>query len=175
MIGLVMLAKVFARAVEASFHCRDAGGKNFRDLRMTATLLDQCEERAILRAELRERVAQGVEFLGVDRAGRLGNVFVLFAEGEENPPQLLAAQLIDARVARETEKPRLELRGRLQTIQRANHLDEHLLRQVFDVIAASGHGVNEAGNAMLVTDDELALGGFIALLSPPNEVGQRSR
>ena len=172
---LVVLAKMFARAVKASFHRRDTGVESLGNLRMAATFLNQREQSPILRPELRQRMAEGVEFLGIHRAGRFRNVFMLFTKGEKNPPQLLPAQLIDTRVPREPEQPRLELRGCLQAIERANHLDEHLLRQILDVITSTGHGVNEAGDPMLVTDNELPLGGFVALLGPPNEVGQRSR
>ena len=100
---------------------------------------------------------------------------MLLAERQKNSTQLLPPQLIDARIPREPEQPRLELRRRLQTIERADHLDEDLLRQILHVITSTGHGVNEACDAMLVTDNELPLSGFVALLSPPNEVGQRSR
>ena len=120
-------------------------------------------------------MAEGVEFLRIHGAGRLGNIFVLFAERKKNPAQLLPAQLIDAGIAREPKEPRFKLRRRLQTIQRPDHFYENLLRQVFDVIAASGHGVNEAGHTVLITDNEFPLGVFVALLSSADEVGQRSR
>lgn len=116
-----------------------------------------------------------IEFLGVDGPRRLGNIFVLLTERQENPAQLLAAELVDASVAREPEEPRLKLRRRLQAIERPHHLDENLLRQVLHVIASSGHGVNEACHPMLIADDELPLGSFVALLSPAHKVGQRGR
>ena len=100
---------------------------------------------------------------------------MLLAERQKNSTQLLPPQLIDARIPREPEQPRLELRGRLQAIDRADHLDEDLLREILDVITSTRHGVNESGNPMLVADDELTLSGFVALLSPPNEVRERSR
>src|SRR5256885_395372 len=137
MFRLVMLAKMFARAVEASFHRGDTGVESLGNLGVAATFLHEGQERAILRTELAQRMAQGIELLGVDRARRLGNVFVLFAEGEKNPPQFLPTQLIDARVARESEKPRLELRRRLQTIECSNHLDEHLLGEVLHIITSA--------------------------------------
>jgi hypothetical protein len=170
-----MLAKVLARAVEASFHRDDTGLKGFGNFGVAAPLLHQREERAIMRAELGERVAEGVEFLEVHGAGRLGDVFVLFAKRQENAAQFLAPELVDAGVAREAEEPRLELRGRLQPVKGADHFDEDLLREILHVIAASGHGENEAGNAVLVGDNELPLGGFVALLSPADKVGQRGR
>lgn len=170
-----MLAKVFARAVEASFHRSDAGGKNLGDFGMTPALLHQRQQSAVLRTELRERMPQSVELLGIDRAGGLGDIFMLVAERQENAPKLLAPELIDAGVAREPEQPGLELRRRFEPVQRADHFDEHLLRQVFDVIAATGHGVNEPGDSMLVTDHELSLGALFAFLSSADEVHQRGR
>ena len=170
-----MLAKVFTRTVQASFHRGDTGGENLGDFGVTAALLDQREQRAILRAELRESVTQRVELLGIDGAGGLGNIFVLLAERQKNPPQLLPPQLVDAGVAGQPEKPRLKLRRRLQTIERADHFDKNLLREIFDVITSTGHGIHEARDPMLVSDNELPLGGFVPLLGPPHKVGERSR
>jgi len=170
-----VFAQVFARAVEASLHGRDAGLEGFGDFGVAAALLDEREERAVLGTELREGVAERVEFLGIHRPGRLGDVFVLVAERQENAAQLLAAELVDAGVAREPEEPRLELRGRLQAVEGADHFDEDLLRQILHVIAAAGHGVNEAGHPVLVADNKLPLGDFVALLSPADKVGQCGR
>jgi len=175
MVWLIMLAKMFARAVEASFHCGDTGLESFGDFGVAAAFLHEGEERAVLRAELRERMAEGVELLGVDGTGRLGDVFVFVAKREKNAAEFLAAELVDAGVAREAEEPRLELRRRLQAVERADHFDEDLLREILDVIAASGHGVNEACDAVLVGDNELPLGVFFALLSPADKVGQCGR
>ncbi len=108
-----MLAKMFARAVEASFHRGDTGIESFGNFRVAATFLHEGEERAILRAELGERVAERIELLGIDRAGRLGDVLVLITKRQENPAQFLAAELIDAGVAREAEQPRFKLCRRL--------------------------------------------------------------
>jgi hypothetical protein len=175
MVGLIMLAKVLSRAVQASFHRGNTRGKNFGDLRVAAAFLDESEQRAILWAKLGERVPQRIELLRVDRAGRLGNIFVFLAERQKNPPQLLAPQLVDARVAGQPEKPRFKLRRRLQTIERADHFDKNLLREIFDVITSTGHSINEAGDPMLVSNNELPLGGFVPLLGPPHKVGERSR
>ena len=172
---LVMLAKMFTRAMEASFHRGYTGTESFGNLGMTATFLDECKQGAILRPELGQRVAQRIELLRIHRTGRLGDVFVLLAERQENPPQLLPPELIDARISCEAEQPRFELGGRLKTIDGSNHLDEHLLRQIFDVITSPGHSINEAGHTMLVADNELPLGGFVAFLGSPNEIGQRIR
>ena len=175
MVWLVMLPEMFARTVKASFHRGDTGFESLGNLGMAPAFLDQRQQGANLRPQLRERVAERIELLGINRAGRLRNVFMFLPERQKNPPQLLPAKLIDAGVAREPEKPGLELRRSLQPIDGANHLDEHLLRQVLHVIASTGHGVNEASDSVLVTDDELALGSLVALLSPPHQIGQRSR
>jgi hypothetical protein len=87
----------------------------------------------------------------------------------------LTSQLIDAGVAGEPEKPRLELRRRLQPIEGADHFDEDLLREIFDVIASSSHGVNKSRDPVLVCDNEVPLGALVALLSPPHEPLQLSR
>lgn len=170
-----MLAQVFPGPVEASLHRGDTGFERLGDFRMTTPFLHQSKQRAILGPQLGQRMPQGVEFLRIDRSWRFGYVFMLLAEREKNPAQLLPPQLVDARVAREPEKPGLELRRGLQAIEGTDHLDEHLLRQVLHIIAPARHGVNEARDPMLIADNELPLGDFITLLGPPNEVGQRSR
>lgn len=142
---------------------------------MAAPFLHQGEQSAVLRPQLGERVAQGIEFLRVHGARRFGDVFVLLAKREENPAQLLTPQLVNAGVAREPEEPRFELRGSLQANQRANHLDENLLGQVLDVVTSSSHGVNKTGHPTLVADNELMLGDLVALLSPADQVSQRRR
>ena len=97
------------------------------------------------------------------------------AKREKNAAQFLAAELIDAGVAREAEQPRLELRGRLQPIQRADHLDKNLLRQVLDVIAAISHGVDKAGDPVLIRNDKLALRALLAFLGAADERSQLIR
>ncbi|MCX6950705.1 MAG: hypothetical protein NTV51_00730 [Verrucomicrobia bacterium] len=170
-----MFAKVLAGSVKASLHRSHRRIEGFGDFRMAATFLHKGEESAVLRAELGERVAEGVKLLRIDRAGRLGNVFVFFAKRQEDPPQFLATELVDARVAREAKKPRFKLGRRLQTIDRPDHLDKDLLGKVFNVIAPIGHGVDKSRNPVLVSDNELPLGVFVALLSPADKVGQRGR
>jgi hypothetical protein len=175
MFRLVVLAKMLSRAVEASFHRGDTGIESLGDFRMTATFLHQGQQGPILRPQLRQRMAQCIEFLRIDGVRRFRDVFMLFAKREKYPAQFLTPELIDASIARESEQPRLELRRRLQTVDGANHFYEHLLRQIFNVITSAGHGVNEASNPMLIADNELSLSGFVALLSAPYQVGQRSR
>ena len=161
--------------MQARLDGRYAGVEGLGDFGVAAAFLHEREKRAVLRAELRERVTERVEFLGVHRAGRFRDVFVLVAEGEKDAAEFLAAQLVDAGVAREAEEPRFELRGRLETIERADHLDKNLLRQVLHVIAAVRHGVNKAGDAVLVGHDEIALRALVALLGAANEVGELGR
>ena len=100
-----MFAEVFPGAVEPGFHGRDAGGKSFGDFRVAAAFLHEGEQRAILRTELGECVAEGIEFLGIDGARRLRNVLMLVAEGHENAAKFLAAELVNAGVAGEAEEP----------------------------------------------------------------------
>lgn len=161
--------------MKTSLHRSHGRIERVGDFGMAAAFLHESEERAVLRPELGQRVTQGIQFLRIDRPGRLGNVFMLLAKREEDAPKLLPPELIDAGVARETKKPRLELRGSLQAINRPDHLDEDLLGEIFDIIAPVSHGVNKASDPMLIGDNELALGVFVALLSPANEVGQRGR
>ena len=163
-----MLAKVFTRTVEASFHRGDTRIENLGDFRMAAAFLHEGEERAVLRPQLRQRMPERVQLLRIDRAGRLGDVLVLLAKGQEDPAQLLPAQLVDAGVAREAEEPGLELRGGLEPVDRPDHLDENLLGEILHVVAASGHGVDETGHPVLVTDNKLPLSALVALLSSPD-------
>lgn len=170
-----MFAQVLAGAMQPRLYGRDAGGENFGDFRMAAAFLNQGEQGAILGTELVERVAQGIEFLGVNRARGLGNILVLGPERQKYPAEFLAAELINAGIAGETEQPGFELGRRLETIDGSNHLDEDLLGKIFDIVATSGHGVHEAGHPMLVADNELPLGVFIALLGPADQCSQRGR
>ena len=169
-MGLVVLTKMLPRAVQASLHRGHAGGEDRGDLGMAAPFLHEGEQRAILRPQVLEGVPQRVEFLGVDRSRRLGDILVLRGEGQEDPPQLLAAQLVDAGVAGETEKPRLELRGSLQAVDGADHLDEDLLAEVLHLIAAVGDGEDEAGHPVLIGDDELVQSLLVATLRAAHQV-----
>ena len=83
MLRRVVFAQVLARPVEAGFHGGDADVEDVGDFRVAAAFLHEREQGAILRAELREGVAQRVELLGVHRAGRLGDVLMLLAERQE--------------------------------------------------------------------------------------------
>jgi hypothetical protein len=87
----------------------------------------------------------------------------------------LPAQLVDARIPGQPKQPGLKLGRRLQTIQSPDHLDKNLLGQVLHVIASSSHGVHEASHPVLVADNEFMLGGFFPLLSPADQVSQRTR
>jgi hypothetical protein len=170
-----MFAKVFTGPMKASLHRGDGGIERESDLRMAAPFLHEGEQGAILRAKLSQGVPQRIQLLGVDGAGRLGNIFVFLTKREEDAPQFLPPQLVDARIARQPEKPRLKLGRGLQTVDRPDHFDKDLLGQIFDVIASVGHGVNETRDPVLVGDDDLPLSVLIAFLSPANKVGQRGR
>lgn len=175
MVGLIVFAKVLTGPMKASLHRSHGGIEREGDLGMAAPFLDECEQGAVLRAKLGQCMPKRIQFLRVHGTGRLGNVFVLLAKREEDATQFLPAELVDARIARQPEKPRLELRRCLQAVDRPDHFDENLLGQVFDVIAPVGHGVNKARDPVLVGDDELALGVLVAFLRPANKVGQRGR
>ncbi len=170
-----MFAEVLSRAMKTGLHRGDADVEDFGNLGVAASFLDERKQSPVLRPELGERMAQRVKLLGVDRAGRLGDVLVLLPERQENPAQLLPAQLIDAGVAREAKEPRLKLRRSLQAIDRPHHLDEDLLRKILHVIAPACHGVDKTGDAVLVEPDELPLSGFFAFLGSPHDCGQLGR
>ena len=172
MFGLIMLAKMFTRTVEASFHRGNTRREDIGNLGMASAFLDQRKQRAVLGPQLGQGVAQGVELLGSDRAPRFGNVFVLFAEWQKNPPQFLPPQLIDARIPREPEQPGFKLGGCLQMLQGADHLDKDLLGEILHIIASPGHSVNETSHSMLVADNEIPLGALVAFLGPPHKVFQ---
>ncbi|MEO7411764.1 MAG: hypothetical protein ABIZ81_00280 [Opitutaceae bacterium] len=166
---------MFARTVQASLHRSNTGGKSFGNFGVTSPFLDQCEQSPVLRAELGQGVAQGVEFLRIDGARRLRDVLVLLTEGQENSTQFLTAELVDAGVPGEPEEPRLELRGFMKAVDRTRHLDEHLLAKIFNVVTAGGHSIDEASDAMLVVDNELTERDFVAPLRPTNKVRQLVR
>lgn len=94
---------MFARTVKASFHRGDARIENFGNFGMTPPFLDQRQQRPILRPELRQRVPQGIQLLGIDGARRFRDVFVLLAKREKDAPQLLPPQLVDAGIPGEPE------------------------------------------------------------------------
>lgn len=98
-----MFAQVLAGAMQPSLYRRDAGGENVGDFGMAAAFLNQGEQGAILGAELVERVAQGIEFLGINRARGLRDILVLDPERQKDPAEFLATELINAGIAGETE------------------------------------------------------------------------
>lgn len=161
--------------MKTGLHRGDAGSECSRDLRVTAAFLHQCEENPVLRTELGEGVAEGVELLGIDGTGRFGNVFVLGCERQKNAAELLAAEVIDAGVARESEQPRLELLRRLESRERAHHFDKHELREILDGVAPPDDRINETSHAVLVGDDEVALSIGVVALGAADEVDQWGR
>lgn len=172
---LVVGAKVFPGAMQARLHGGNARSQGLGYFGVAAALLHEGHQGAILGTKLGERVAQGVQFLAIDGARLLGNVFMLGSKGKKNAAQLLPAQMIDAGVARKAEQPRFELGGGLKAMEGANHFDEYLLRYVLHGIAATGHGVDKSRDAPLVGDDKIALGDLFAVLGAPDQVDQRGR
>ncbi len=170
-----MFAEVFPGTVQPGFHGRDTGGQNFGDFCVAPAFLDQREQRAILRAELGERMPEGIKFLGVDGSRRLGDVFMLDPERQKNPAEFLAAELINAGVAGEAKEPRLKLCRCLEVNECTDHLDEHLLGKIFDIIAPAGHRIHKASHPVLVADNKLPLGVFFAFLGSADEVHQGRR
>lgn len=161
--------------MEAGLHGGDAGAERARDLGVAAAFLHQREEDAVLRAKLGESVAESIELLGIDGAGGLGHIFVLGREGEKNAAEFLPAEVVDAGVAREAEEPRLELLRRLKPRQGADHFDKHELREILDRITPPDDRINKTGHAVLVGDDEVALGLGVFALGAADEVDQWGR
>ena len=170
-----MFSKVFSGTVEAGLHGRHAGAQGDCDLRMAAPFLHEGEQGPVLRPELGERMTQSVELFGADRAFRFRDVFVFRRKRRKDASQFLAAEVIDAGIPREPEKPRLELGRRLKPRQRADHLDEDKLSDVLDGITAADDRINKPGNTVLVSHDELALGIGLAALRASNKIDRRSR
>jgi hypothetical protein len=166
---------MFTGAVQSSLHRGNRGSQGFGDFAVAAAFLDQGEQCAILGAELIQRMAKGVEFLGIHRAIRLRNILMLRGEGQKDTAKFLAAKMIDASIAGQAEKPGFKLGRSLQAVECANHFDENLLSYVFDGIAAAGDGVDKPGDPPLVADDKVALGRLVADLSPADEFNQGAR
>jgi len=98
MVRLVVLTKMFTCAVQSSLHCGHGDAQGLGNLPMAAPLLDEGEQGAVLGPELGKRVPEGVEFLCVDSTLGLCNVLMLRTEGKEDPPELLPAEVVYARV-----------------------------------------------------------------------------
>lgn len=139
---------------------------------MAATFLRQSEQRTVLRRKLLQRVTERIEFLRIDRAWRLGDVFVLLSKRRKDSSQLLPTQVIDARIAGQPKEPRFELRGFVQPPEGADHFDEHQLCQVLDRVAPTRDRVNKSRDSPLVTDNKRPLGGFFAPLSPADKFAE---
>jgi hypothetical protein len=170
-----VFSKVFASPMKAGFYGGDAGAESDGNFGMTAAFLDEGKEGAVLRAELGKSMAEGVEFLRIDRASRLRDVFVLRGERREDPTQFLAAEMVNAGVTREAKEPRLELRGRLQTIERSNHFDENELSDILDRVTSSDDGIDKPSHAVLISHDELALGVGLTALRAADKFDRKGR
>jgi hypothetical protein len=170
-----MFSKVFSGTVEAGLHGRHARAQSDCDLRMTAPFLHEGEQSSVLRPKLGERMAQSVEFFGPDRALGFRDVLVFRRKRREDASKFLAAEVIDAGVSREPEKPGLKLGRRLEPRQREDHLDKDKLSNVLDGITAADDRIDKPGNPVLVSHDKLALGVGLAALGASNEIDRRSR
>ena len=73
-----MLAKMFPRTVEASFHRGDTGFESLGNFSVAPPLLDQRQKGTILGSQLSQSMAKSIEFLRIDRPGRLRNIFMFF-------------------------------------------------------------------------------------------------
>jgi hypothetical protein len=175
MVGLVVLAKLFSGPVQTGFHRGHAGIQRLGDFGMAAAFLNQGQEGAIVGPQLVQGVAEGVELLGIDGAGRLGHILVFRGKGKEDPPQLLAAEMVDAGVAGQPEQPGLELSGSLQPLQGPDHLDKNELGQILDRIAATRNGINKARDPVLVANDEIVLRPFLSPLGAADKFDQFGR
>ena len=167
-----MLSELLARTVKARLHGSNTRAENFGNLRVTATLLHEGKQSPVLWAELSEGMPQGVEFLRVYRSRGFRDVLVLVREGQEDPPEALPPQLVDAGVPSQAEKPRFELGRRLKAVHRADHLDEDLLTEVLDDVAPVGHRKDKARHAVLVRQNELTLSRLVAPLGPTHQLDQ---
>jgi len=155
--------------MQSRLHRHDTGPGRFCHFDLTAAFLSKREQGAIFGRELLQGMLQSVEFLGIDRSRRLGNILMLLAERREDPPQFLPPEMIDAGIARHPEEPRLELRRILQSPDRANHLDEHLLREVFDRIAPARNRENETRDSPLIAHDQRMLRRFLSTLGSSHQ------
>lgn len=125
-----MLAKLLAGTMEARLDGCNAGFERFRNFGMTAPLLHKGKKRAILRSELGNGIAKGIQFLRVNGAQRFRHILMLGRERKKYPAQLLPAQMVDAGVAGQAEKPGFKLRGGLKAVYGADHFDENLLGKI---------------------------------------------
>jgi hypothetical protein len=175
MVRLIVFSEVFSCPVQSRFYGGDTGTKRDGDFRMTPAFLHESEEGAVLRAKLVERVAEGVEFLGADGPGRFRDIFVLRAERCKNPTQFLAAEMVDAGVARQAEEPRLELRRGLKAVERPDHFDENELGDILDGVAPSHDGIDKPSHAVLISNDELPLSGRLTALRAADKFDRKGR
>lgn len=155
--------------MQSRLHRHDTGAGRFGHFDLTAAFLSEREQGAIFGWELLQCMFQRVEFLGIDRSRRLGNILVLFAEGRKYPPQFLAPEMIDTGISRHPEQPRLELRRIVQSPNRSDHFDEHLLREVFHRIAPAGNRKNEARNSALIVHHQRMLRRFLPTLGSSHQ------
>jgi hypothetical protein len=171
--GFVMFAQALARAMDSRLHCRLIDRQELTHLRRAAALLNQREDDSLLWIQLRQGISQRIEFLGVDRTRRLGDLGVLGKESGENRPHFSSTKLIQARVLGHAEEPGLELLRFAQRIEQAHHLDENGLAQILHIIAWRHDGIDKRGDSLLVGEHEFALGRLVARLRRAHTFRQR--
>jgi hypothetical protein len=171
-----VLAELFAGAVEAGFEGDNADAGGVGHFLLAAAFLGKGDEGAIGGFQFGESMAKGVEFFTAHGRGGFGNfeVFLRIERGKESLPAL-AAEVIDAGVTSHAKQPRLKLGGLVETWKRADHFDENGLGEIFDGITASGDGIDETGDAILIGDNQGALRVLAALLRLTDYVRQRRR
>jgi len=152
--------------VEASISLRPRGIEGSRFSAVTAGHLpDEGKEREIMRAELGAPRGAGVQLLGVDRARRFREVFVLRHERQGKIRGSSGAERGRCRCPREADRATIELRGRRKRSKRPDHFDEDRSTDPRRN-AQVGHGAktNPATRCDL-GDNKLPLGPLVALLS----------
>ena len=170
-----MFPEMFASAMQAGFYRGHAGAEGLGNFGVGAAFLDESQQDPVLGAKLGESVTEGIEFLGTHRARGFRDILVLRRKGEKDAAEFLPAKVIDAGVAGEAEEPRLKLLGRLEANEGADHFDKDELRQILHRVAPPNDRINESSHAVLIRDDEVALGIGLAALCATDEVDQLGR
>jgi hypothetical protein len=171
----INFAELFARAVQAGFDGSDRGAGDGRHLGLTAAFLCEREKDAVFGLQLLQGVVEGVQLGGINRGAGFGYGFVFGLNwGEESPP-FFTAEVINATVACEAEKPGFKVFGIVEPVERPKHFDENDLGNILNGVAAARDGIDKAGHPLLVADDERALGVIATLLGLAYDVGQNGR
>ena len=170
-----MFPEMFASAMQAGFYRGHTGAEGLGNFGVGAAFLDESQQDPVLGAKLGKGVTEGIEFLGTHRPRGFRDILVLRRKGEKDAAEFLPAKVIDAGIAGEAEEPRLELLGRLEANEGADHLDKDELRQILHRIAPANDRIHESSHTVLIRDDEVALGIGLAALCATDEVDQLGR